>query len=63
MELSVPRRHRPTAAATALLAAALLLTACGEDASAPAPGEADTGVPLNVGSEEPVATSSESVAP
>ncbi len=53
---------RSTVVAAAVLLAVLPLSACGEDApAAPAPGEASTGVPLNVGSEDPVATATEAV--
>ena len=59
----VVRPRRTTAAVAALVLATLALTGCGEDApAAPAPGEASTGLPLNVGSEEPVATATD-VAP
>lgn len=53
----LPVRRRGHAAVAVLVLGLLPLTACGADApAAPAPGEASTGVPLNVGSEDPVAT-------
>lgn len=56
------RRSRRAVAAL-LVAVAMPLAACGDDVTAPEPGEADTGVPLNVGTELPEATGTDSVAP
>ena len=53
-----PRARRSTLAVVALLLSGLTVSACGGDASAPDPTEADTGVPLNVGSEDPAASPS-----
>jgi hypothetical protein len=59
--------HRPAPRARSSprwRSAVLPLTACGADApAAPAPGEASTGIPLNVGSEDPAATTTASVSP
>ena len=57
-------RRRVGRLVAALALGLLPLTACGADApAAPAPGEASTGIPLNVGSEDPAATTTASVSP
>lgn len=58
-----PRRRSPRAGAALLLSGALLLAACGDDASAPDPTEADTGVPLLEGTADPAAEPTTDIAP
>lgn len=59
-----PRSRRsPRAGAALLLSGALLLAACGDDASDLEPTEADTGVPLLEGTADPAAEPTSDIAP
>lgn len=56
-------RRAPWAGAALLLSSTLMLAACGDDASAPDPTEADTGVPLLDGTADPAAIPTSDIAP